>query len=108
MFIESYSLMRSVPRMLPDHLAAEIDVAKYPMPPVFWWLKTEGKLQDMEFARTLNTGLGMVVVVKEEDTVHAIRKLEEAGEEVFEIGKLVARQRKNEGCILRGLESWAV
>ena len=91
--------------MLPDTLAAEIDVSKYPMLGVFRWLKTQGRMSDEEFARTFNTGLGMVLVAKEEQAVHAIRKLEEAGEEVFEVGRLVPRTDK--GCVLKGLESWA-
>ena len=90
--------------MLPDHLAAEINVSTYPMPRVFRWLKIEGGIDDLEFARTFNTGLGMVLVVKESDAMEARKKLEEAGEEVFEVGKLVVRM--DEGCVLKGLESW--
>ena len=105
LFIRSQPLLSIVPRMLPDHLAAEIDVSTYQMPRVFQWLKTQGRMEDLEFARTFNTGLGMVLVVKESDAVHAKKKLEEAGEDVFEVGKLIARI--GEGCLLKGLESWA-
>ena len=72
---------------------------------VFRWLKTQGRMDDDEFAKTFNTGLGMVIVVKEEDAVNAILKLEAAGEEVFEVGKLITRE--GQGCVLKGLESWA-
>ena len=55
-------LVENVPRMLPAHLAAEINVSAWEMPPVMKCLKAQGKLEDGEFSRVLNTGLGMVLV----------------------------------------------
>lgn len=97
-------LLENIPRMLPKHLAAEIDVGTWPMPKVFRWLKTVGKLEDREYARAFNTGLGMVLVVQEELVMQTILELENAGEEVFEVGKLV--ERREEGCLLKNLDAW--
>lgn len=97
-------LIENIPRMLPKHLAAEVDVAKWPMPNVFRWLKAEGRLEDLEYARAFNTGIGMVLVVSEKNVTQVILELEEAKETVFEIGKLVPRS--GQGCILNSLESW--
>ncbi|MCJ1406497.1 hypothetical protein MMC19_000562 [Ptychographa xylographoides] len=97
-------LLENIPRMLPKHLAAEIDVSTWPMPPVFRWLKTQGRVEDLEYARTFNTGLGMVLVVADVDAAKAILCLEDAGETVFEIGKLTGRD--GAGCVLKGLEAW--
>ncbi|MCJ1401410.1 hypothetical protein MMC11_004623 [Xylographa trunciseda] len=98
-------LLENVPRMLPEHLAAELDVRRWPMPAVFRWLKTAGALEDMEYAKVFNTGLGMVLVVSEAEALPVIMALEEAGETVFEVGRLVPRASQ-EGCLLRGLEAW--
>ena len=97
-------LVENIPRMLPKHLAAEINVVAWPMPDVFRWLKTIGGLADMEFARAFNAGLGMVLVVASEHVVQTVSDLKEAGETVFEIGRLV--ERKDEMCILSNLGAW--
>lgn len=97
-------LLENIPRMLPKHLAAHVDVSAYPVPEVFRWLKKEGRLEEEEFAKVFNTGVGMVLVVAEGDVERACGELKEAGEAVFVIGKLVGRE--GEGCVLSGLEAW--
>lgn len=97
-------LTENVPRMLPSHLAAEIDVSTWPQQPVFEWLRRAGNLERAEFARALNAGIGMVLVVKRDRLDEAMRELEGAGETVYRIGRLVRRDR--EGCILVNLDAW--
>lgn len=97
-------LSENVPRMLPDHLTAEMDASTWDVPEVMRWLKRTGNLADDEFARVLNTGLGMVVVVAEEDVEQTSGELRDAGEKVFVVGKLVQRHQK--GCLIQGMESW--
>ncbi|KAI0481738.1 phosphoribosylamine--glycine ligase [Xylaria cf. heliscus] len=99
-------LTENVPRTLPAHLAAEIDVRAWTLPPVFAWLKKAGNVQASEMARTFNTGVGMVAVVAPEDVETVSRTLRDEGETVYTIGKLVERPQGGEGCVLKGLESW--
>ncbi|KAI1429398.1 phosphoribosylamine--glycine ligase [Xylaria sp. FL1777] len=99
-------LTENVPRMLPAHLAAEIDVRAWTLPPVFAWLKAAGNVQAAEMARTFNTGIGMVAVVAAADAEQVAQTLRDEGETVYTIGKLVGRAQGGEGCVLRGLESW--
>jgi len=94
----------NIPRMLPKHLAAEVDVAAWPVPPVLRWLKQAGNVSHREFARTWNTGLGMVIVVKAAAAVDAKKVLEEAGEQVFTIGKLV--ENKGNAVVLKNEKHW--
>ncbi|OBT55005.1 phosphoribosylamine-glycine ligase/phosphoribosylformylglycinamidine cyclo-ligase [Pseudogymnoascus sp. 24MN13] len=98
-------LAENVPRMLPAHLAADIDVATWQLPEVFRWLKKAGNVSGVEMGRTFNTGVGMVAVVAKENVEQLIKELEEEGETVYTIGTLVERGEK-EGCVLRNLESW--
>ena len=56
-------LWENVPRMLPKSLAAELDAALWECPNVLKWLKQAGHVSDHEFARTFNTGLGMILMV---------------------------------------------
>lgn len=94
----------NIPRMLPKHLAAEMDVGAWSVPPVMQWLRKTGNVSQREFARTWNTGLGMVIVVKEELAQRAIDALAKAGEEALRVGRLV--KREGEGVVLKGLEHW--
>ncbi|KAI9718899.1 MAG: hypothetical protein M1812_003783 [Candelaria pacifica] len=97
-------LVENIPRMLPKHLAANVDVSAWDLPPVFRWLKNEGNIGSVEFARAFNTGVGMVLVVERENVELVRSELEELGEKVFRVGTLV--RREGEGCILENLEKW--
>ncbi|KAF7874968.1 hypothetical protein EAF04_002141 [Stromatinia cepivora] len=97
-------LTENVPRMLPSHLAAEIDVATWQLPAVFKWLKSAGNVTASEMARTFNTGIGMVAVVSKENVEQVSNELEASGEKVYTIGRLV--KRSGEGCELKNLNSW--
>lgn len=97
-------LVENVPRMLPAHLTAEIDVNSWKRPKVFEWLQEAGKISNEEMSRTFNNGIGMVLVVSEVASGEVTKILEEKGETVFKIGKLI--DREEHGCVLKGLEGW--
>lgn len=99
-------LLENVPRMLPDHLAAEIDVASWKRPQLFNWLQKAGNVSSLEMSRVLNNGVGMVLVISKEVSEEVKTLLQEAGEEVYTIGKLGRRELNREGCLLQGLDSW--
>ena len=86
-------LVDNVPRILSDRLAARIERAAWPMPPLFRWLKDEGNITDEELYRVFNCGIGMVVVVRETDAAKAIKMLKAAGETAWRIGKIVRRPK---------------
>ena len=97
-------LYDNIPRMLPKTLAAEVQVGAWPVPAVLEWLRHAGNVDAHEFARTWNTGLGMVIVVGSDKADEARSVLEAAGEKVYTIGKLV--ERTGEGCVLDNIEAW--
>ena len=97
-------LIENVPRMLPKHLAADIDVARWTRPKVFDWLQQAGNVSVAEMGRTFNNGIGMVLVVSEVASGEVQKLLEEQGERMYRIGKLIDRQ--GDGCVLQGTEVW--
>ncbi|KAF2124462.1 phosphoribosylformylglycinamidine cyclo-ligase [Dothidotthia symphoricarpi CBS 119687] len=99
-------LLENIPRMLPKTLAAELDAKTWPVPSVFKWLKEAGRLEHSEFARTFNTGLGMVLVVSRDEVQSATEILQEHGEQVFTVGRLVARADKDEECVVNNMDVW--
>ena len=81
-------LTENVPRVLPEKLAAEIDVGSFGLPPVFAWLQREANLDQSEMLRTFNCGIGMIVVAAASDLERVRGSL---GEGTMVIGKIVAR-----------------
>ncbi len=96
-------LTENVPRMLPGHLAADIDVATWDRPAVFKWL-SQSVTKPEEMARTFNNGVGMIIAVSESGAAGVVASLEAAGEKVYTIGRLV--KRETDGCVLRNLDAW--
>ncbi|KAF2748374.1 phosphoribosylformylglycinamidine cyclo-ligase-like protein [Sporormia fimetaria CBS 119925] len=98
-------LLENIPRMLPDTLAAELDATAWPVPAVFKWLKQAGRLENTEFCRTWNTGLGMVLVVDGSSAKAVTEILQEHGEKVYTVGSLI--NRSTEECVVRNMsEVW--
>lgn len=83
-------LLENVPRVLPEHCRAHINVSNWPLPPVFNWLQRAGNIDAREMHRTFNCGIGMVICVAAEHAAAARRLLEAAGETVFQIGHIEA------------------
>ncbi len=80
----------NVPRMLPDHLAPEIDFSTWPRPAVFDWLQATGNVSEDEMRRAFNCGIGMVLCVEPENAANIMDTLQQSGEAAYIIGSLCA------------------
>ena len=56
-------------------------------------LQARGNVADAEMHRVFNCGIGMVVVVAEQDAARAQKLLEKSGEQVWHIGHIRRRKR---------------
>ncbi|SIN97341.1 phosphoribosylformylglycinamidine cyclo-ligase [Vannielia litorea] len=83
-------LTENLPRVFPDGLGAEVDLAAWELPPVFRWLAETGGLAEPELLKTFNAGIGMVLVVAPDAASDLKSLLEETGETVFDLGRVVA------------------
>lgn len=81
-------LLENLPRSLPQGVVAEI-TGHPPLPSVFKWMQNASGLDDHEMLRTLNCGIGMVLILKKENVAEAKELLAQAGEDVCELGILV-------------------
>jgi phosphoribosylformylglycinamidine cyclo-ligase len=84
-------ITENVPRVLPENVVAEIDSKAWKMPKLFDWLREGGNVAAQEMYRTFNCGIGMVVIVSQADAAKAISQLQAAGEKVWQIGQIRAR-----------------
>ncbi len=95
--------LENIPRVMPNDTLAEIDTGTWSLPCVFNWLREQGSITPREMARTFNCGIGMVVVVRAEDTQSAKKILSDHGERVYEIGRIVTGEGKPK-CRVTGLK----
>jgi len=59
-------ITENLPRILPNHLGAEIDPNSWQRLPIFDWIQTQGSIENEEMLRVFNSGIGMIVVVPPE------------------------------------------
>ncbi len=92
----------NIPRVLPKHLTAEIDLAAVKVPAVFSWLSKTGGVEANEMLRTFNCGVGMIAVVSVENAETVIAALEAQGESVVRLGRMIARAEGAHGTLYKG------
>ncbi len=85
-------LTENVPRMLPDGLAANIDLGAWDLPPVFRWLAQAGAMEQSELLKTFNAGIGMVLAVAESDAASVMAEVTAAGETAVRLGEVTVGQ----------------
>jgi phosphoribosylformylglycinamidine cyclo-ligase len=95
-------LSENLPRILPDGIAAHVDLHTWRAASVFGWLMHAGALDEPEMLRTFNCGIGLVAVVARDAGDAVMDMLEGAGESPIRIGVLepgrgVKSQAKGKG-----------
>jgi phosphoribosylformylglycinamidine cyclo-ligase len=70
----------NLPRVLPEGLAAEIDLDAWAVPPLFAWLVAAGDVPRDDAYRTFNMGMGLLLVVADGDVEEVLARLTSAGE----------------------------
>lgn len=94
-------LIENIPRVLPSHMQAQIDLSTWSRPPIFQWLQTEGQISDNEMWRTFNCGIGMVVCVTAENADKTLQILHEQGEKAWHIGHIAERSPQQPAVVLK-------
>lgn len=90
----------NIPRVLPKDFSAELDLEAIDVPAVFSWLAKTGGVAPEEMMRTFNCGIGMILAVASGQAAQVAAVLQEAGETVTPIGRIVPR--RDAGVIYRG------
>ena len=85
-------LTGNLPRVLPDGLGAEVDLAAMPLAPVFRWLRDAGGVAEAEMLKTFNCGVGMVLAVATDRAEALTALLSDTGETVLRLGRVAPGQ----------------
>ena len=81
-------LQENIIRVVPEHLAIEIDPRSWPRPPIFDWLQREGGIDELEMFSTFNCGIGYVLIVAADDAQAVIDTAGEHQLASFRIGSV--------------------
>lgn len=68
----------NVPRVLPKHLSALLQMGSWDIPDIFLEIKDRAKLTQAEFLRTFNCGIGLILVVAPNVAAIAKKRLKDA------------------------------
>ncbi|NYT52435.1 MAG: phosphoribosylformylglycinamidine cyclo-ligase [Candidatus Vesicomyosocius endoextente] len=85
-------LLENIPRVFPKNLSAKLDVNSWQLPSIFQFIQDSGKIDMMEMYRVFNCGIGMIIIVPEEQSADAIEYLNEIGEQAWLVGKIKNNQ----------------
>lgn len=97
-------LQENLPRVLPENAKAVVDLNSWQRPEVFNWLQRGGNVDEYEMYRTLNCGVGMIIVVDQDKAQQAIDLLNAAGEKAWQIGHIAEASADEEQVELQGLK----
>lgn len=95
-------LTENVPRVLPKNTQATVDKGSWEMPEVFRYVVSLDMIEEAELYRSFNMGIGMVLVVPEEqvnDVLQAVQAHE--GHQAFRIGRIENSDSSSPKVVLR-------
>lgn len=88
----------NIPRILPAHLNAQIQLGSWDILPIFKHIMSSGQVALEEMFGTFNMGIGYIVVVKPSDVNETLSLLTASGETASVIGTVVKGSKEVEIC----------
>jgi len=78
----------NIPRVVHDDQGILINEGTWPILPIFKYLEKTGNIPHREMFNVFNMGIGMMIIVKPEDSDKVISILESKGEKAYKIGSI--------------------
>ena len=75
-------------RVVPQTCSIIIRKESWDVPPIFSFLQQAGNISEKEMARTFNMGLGMIIVVPDNDALDVLQRVEAMNDRAFIIGEI--------------------
>lgn len=83
-------LLENLPRVFPQGVGALVHKKSWPQSELFAWLQKSTQLDDYEFYRTFNAGIGMAIIVETDKAEQISTFLRDQAMMVYPIGEIVA------------------
>jgi len=85
--------IENIPRVLPEGVNVEINYGSWPILPIFGLMQEKGGISNRDMFTTFNMGIGLVIVVPEEQAEQALSAAAELGEKAYRIGTVTEGSR---------------
>ncbi len=92
-------LTENIPRILPSNCQAAIHKGSWEILPIFTLIQEKGNISEAEMLRTFNNGIGMVLIVPQEEAKDIISRLQGMQLKSYVIGEIVKRKEEEEAVI---------
>ncbi len=80
----------NIPRVIPAGLGVRIEKGSWTIPPIFGKIRARGRVDEREMYRTLNMGIGMVLVVADAEADRCVAEFRRRGQRAWLIGDVAA------------------
>lgn len=87
-------LLENIPRVLPDNTQAVIENDCLQLPEIFQWLQENGNVETEEMYRTFNCGVGMVLIVSEDEADAIVTSLNKSNEKAWRLGAIASGEKQ--------------
>jgi len=88
----------NIPRIIPKSCRCIISSNSWEIPPIFKVIKDVGQVDEKEMFRVFNMGIGMMIVVAENEAKEVIKRLAILGEKAYSIG-IVEKREGNQDLV---------
>lgn len=85
-------IMENITRVIPEGLAIEVNTQSWQQPAIFNWLQQHGNIDQKEMLRTFNCGVGLCLIIDDQQTESVINHFSQHNMESWAIGSVVKNQ----------------
>ena len=82
-------ILENIPRILPEGVSVQINQKSWLKPPIFSLIQKEGKISDEEMYLTFNMGIGMVIIVSNDEALKIKEELKKIDYTSYIIGEVI-------------------
>ena len=82
-------ILENIPRILPEGVSVQINQKSWLKPPIFSLIQKEGKISDEEMYLTFNMGIGMILIVSNDEALKIKEELKKIDYASYLIGKVI-------------------
>ena len=82
-------ILENIPRILPEGVSVQINQKSWLKPPIFSLIQKEGKISDEEMYLTFNMGIGMIIIVSNDEALKIKEELKKIDYTSYIIGEVI-------------------
>ncbi|TDI19238.1 MAG: phosphoribosylformylglycinamidine cyclo-ligase [Acidobacteria bacterium] len=90
----------NIPRVLPKGVRAQIDTGSWPRPSIFGFLQRHGEISEDEMLRVFNCGIGLIVIIAQEDADDVMQRFQALGERAYRIGEIEVKATPDDPALV--------